>query len=277
MCAASRTVPFDGLDVLWLQIAGTTCNLACRHCFVSAGPGVPRIASLSLDAVRALLDDALPRGLREVWFTGGEPFGHPDALAMIDLALPHVAVGVLTNGTTIDVALAAALAARARRSAYDVEIRVSLDGADAATNDAIRGRGAFEAACAGIRALVLTGLEPSIAVSGVAGADTSVPRYKALLTSLGVTKPRIRLIPAFALGREARRSPPAFALIGGHTDGLQCRTTRAITADGVFPCPLLVDEPSERMAGTLSAALLANPIDHPACSTCLATGFSCSR
>ncbi len=271
------TVPFDGLDVLWMQIAGTTCNLACRHCFVSAGPGVPRIASMSLDAVRAVLDDALPRGLREVWFTGGEPLGHPDALAMIDLALPHVAVGVLTNGTTIDAALAAALASRARSSAYDVEIRISLDGADAATNDAIRGRGAFAAACAGIRALTQAGLEPSIAVSGVTGSDTTVSRYKVLLAELGVTKPRIRLIPAFALGREVRRSPPAFALVGGHVEGLQCRTTRAVTADGVFPCPLLVDEPPERMAYRLADALLPNRIDHPACATCLATGFSCSR
>lgn len=272
-----RTVAFDGLDVLWLQIAGTTCNLACRHCFVSAGPGAPRIASLSLGRVREVLEDALPRGLREVWFTGGEPLGHPDVLPMLDHALPHVAVGVLTNGTVIDHAMAEALASRARRSAYDVEIRVSLDGADEATNDAIRGRGAFSAACIGIAALAHAGLEPSIAVSGVVGAGTDLAAYQRLLAGLGVTRPRIRLIPAFALGREARRSTRPFAMIGGNTAALQCRTARAITADGVFPCPLLVDEPGERMSEVLADALAPNRIDHAACATCLATGFSCAR
>ena len=108
------------------------------------------------------------------------------------------------------------------------------------------------------------------------GADTDVSRYQILLRSLGVTQPRIRLIPAFALGREARRSPPLYARVGGDEAALQCRTARAITADGVFPCPLLVDEPGERMSGVLSDALVPNRIDHAACATCLATGFSCA-
>src|SRR5262249_56207210 len=30
--------PFHHLDVLWVQVAGSLCNLACTHCFVSCGP-----------------------------------------------------------------------------------------------------------------------------------------------------------------------------------------------------------------------------------------------
>jgi len=32
-------VPLLSLDTVWFQVAGTLCNLACRHCFISCGPG----------------------------------------------------------------------------------------------------------------------------------------------------------------------------------------------------------------------------------------------
>jgi len=31
--------PLFHLDALWIQVAGTLCNLSCTHCFVSSGPG----------------------------------------------------------------------------------------------------------------------------------------------------------------------------------------------------------------------------------------------
>lgn len=31
--------PFLGLDSLWIQVAGSSCNLRCAHCFNRSGPG----------------------------------------------------------------------------------------------------------------------------------------------------------------------------------------------------------------------------------------------
>ena len=31
--------PFHGLDSLWIQVAGLSCNLRCAHCFNASGPG----------------------------------------------------------------------------------------------------------------------------------------------------------------------------------------------------------------------------------------------
>ena len=39
--AAERAVPrveLTALDTLWFQVAGTVCNLACTHCFISCSP-----------------------------------------------------------------------------------------------------------------------------------------------------------------------------------------------------------------------------------------------
>ena len=34
--------PLLHLDELWIQVAGTLCNLSCSHCFVPSGPGIDR-------------------------------------------------------------------------------------------------------------------------------------------------------------------------------------------------------------------------------------------
>src|SRR2546423_15285871 len=34
--------PLLHLDTLWIQVAGTLCNLSCTHCFVTSGPGIQR-------------------------------------------------------------------------------------------------------------------------------------------------------------------------------------------------------------------------------------------
>lgn len=289
--AAPPLLPFLHLDALWLQITGTRCNIACRHCFISCGPRVDRHAVMGGDQVRGAIDAAEELGCRGYWFTGGEPFLHPEILGLIGYALGRGPLGILTNGMLITPEIAAALRAAADRSEYSLDLRVSLDGLTAEENDGIRGRGVFEAACAGIRALAAAGLEPAIAVTTVHAAHAR-PEGRAafleLLRGLGVTRPRLKLIPPFRIGREARRG-------GGHpAEGaaaddriraeelddqapwvLQCGTSRMVTAGGVYACPILIDAPAARLGDTLAEALRPAPLGHPACRTCLAEGFSC--
>ena len=64
--------PFHHLDILWIQVAGTQCNLSCAHCFVPSGPGVTRHAMLSRTEVAARVAEAAAMGVKEIYFTGGE-------------------------------------------------------------------------------------------------------------------------------------------------------------------------------------------------------------
>jgi MoaA/NifB/PqqE/SkfB family radical SAM enzyme len=278
------TLPLVWLDTLWVQVAGTVCNIACRHCFVSAGPKNERHRLMSVADVVATLDEGLSHGVREVWYTGGEPFVHPDILRLVEVALERAPLGVLTNGMRIDRDAARSLARLADGSAYNLEIRVSLDGPDAATNDAIRGPGTFAAACEGIRSLSEAGLEPIVAVTQL--EDGPSQGFLELLRDLGLQRPRLKWIPTFRVGREVLRSGPPDALdrvtVEQAADPeaphrVQCGTSRTVTSQGVFPCPILVDEPGARIGATLGEALRPHRVDHPACATCWATGFSCSR
>ena len=132
--------PFHHLDALWVQVAGTLCNLACTHCFVSCGPDEERHAMMSRAEVRGRVAEALALGVKEIYLTGGEPFLHPEIEPILEDALALAPVSVLTNGTLFTARRVAWLAALSRRARFALELRVSLDGTDAATHDAFRDR-----------------------------------------------------------------------------------------------------------------------------------------
>lgn len=281
-------LPFLYLDTLWLQVSGTVCNIACTHCFISCGPKVETHRMMSVESVRTALDDGVRQGVRSVWFTGGEPFLHPEILTLIDAALAVAPLGILTNGMRIDDGLAASLGRRFRDAPYNLEIRVSLDGSTAEENDRVRGRGVFASTTAAIARLAQNGIEPILAVSTLDDLRPGqVEDFYALLRGLGVDRPRVRWIPPFRIGREARRRggrayrpwEQVTAETLSHPEAslrVQCGTSRCVTSEGVFPCPILINEPRFRLSDGLEDALGANEVDHPACHTCFAEGFSCS-
>jgi AdoMet-dependent heme synthase len=48
-----------------------------------------------------------------------------------------------------------------------------------------------------------------------------------------------------------------------------------VTDQGVWVCPILVNEPAAKMGPTLGDTLGAFPLAHPACWTCHVYGVSC--
>ena len=83
--------------------------------------------------------------MREYYFTGGEPFLNPEMEAILAATLERGPATVLTNGLLLDPERCARLARLAAASRYSLDLRVSLDGYDAATNDPIRGDGDLRA------------------------------------------------------------------------------------------------------------------------------------
>jgi len=279
--------PLFHLDALWIQVAGTLCNLTCTHCFVSSGPGDDHHALMARDEVRNHVADGLALGAKEFYFTGGEPFVHPAMLEIIEETLEHGPVTVLTNGTLFTRERVTTLARLAAASRYALELRVSLDGPSAAEHDRLRGPGSFERALAGLRALTAAGLLPIVTATQGAGdqAMALIERYLVMLHDAGIARPRLKLLPMFQLGREVARSrgyEPAETLIGlppaaFDPHRLQCSGCRAVTSRGVFVCPLLVDEPGGRMAGSLDRALGPFALRVGACYTCHVTGMTCGN
>jgi MoaA/NifB/PqqE/SkfB family radical SAM enzyme len=274
------------LDTLWFQVGGTVCNLACTHCFVSCSPTNHTHEVLSLAEVRRYLEEAARLGVREYYFTGGEPFLNPEMEAILAATLEVGPATVLTNGLLLDPARCERLRSLADGSEYSLDFRVSLDGWDAESNDPIRGEGTFERILAGIRNLHAAGLNPVITVTEVcegAATDAGKARFFELLRSMGIERPRLKVLPVFRIGAEAERGGAyeSWQLLRegeveeGALDHLQCSSCRMVTDQGVWVCPILVNEPSAKMGETIADTLGAFPLEHPACWTCHVYGVSC--
>src|SRR5262249_29865294 len=134
----------------------------CTHCFVGAGPHEARHAMMTRGEVAARVAEALALGVKEIYFTGGEPFLNDAIEPIVEDTLALAPVTVLTNGTLLPPRRWAWLAALSRRARFALELRVSLDGADPATHDAFRGPGAWLRTLAGLRALTAAGLAPIV-------------------------------------------------------------------------------------------------------------------
>jgi mycofactocin radical SAM maturase len=129
------------------------CNLACVHCLSSSGRRDPR--ELTTSELFAVVDELEAMQVFYVNIGGGEPTLRPDFWDLLDYSVEHrVGVKFSTNGSRITTAAAQRLA-----STDYVDVQISIDGANAATNDAIRGAGSFEVATAAMANLADAGFK----------------------------------------------------------------------------------------------------------------------
>src|SRR5687768_6560182 len=138
------------LDHLWFQVGGTLCNLTCQHCFISCSPKNDSFRFMLLPEVKARLEESVALGVKEYYFTGGEPFLNPDMTSILVETLRYGPATVLTNGTMLMAGWLARLREAADRSPYSLEFRVSIDGFSPETNDPVRGEGTFDRAIKGV-------------------------------------------------------------------------------------------------------------------------------
>jgi molybdenum cofactor biosynthesis enzyme MoaA len=280
------TSPLVALDTLWFQVAGTLCNIQCRHCFISSSPANRAHEMMSLELVRQYLAEAALLGVREYYFTGGEPFLNRELLEMLEASLRQGPATVLTNGLLVRPETAWRLRALADGSEYSLDIRVSIDGWDAASNDPIRGAGTFDRIMAGVAHLAEAGINPVLTVTEACeGAASAAGRARFLefLRAVGLRQPRLKVMPLLRLGAETERTR-AYAeweslagrtLTAEEAEALQCSSSRMVTARGVYVCPILIDSPAARMASSLAGALRPFELSHRACYTCHEQGLSC--
>src|SRR5437763_7752301 len=136
---------------------------------------------LSLADVESRLAEARRLGVKEYYFTGGEPFMNRDMIPILRRALEQGPASVLTNGMLLRREICRELRELIEASEYSLDIRVSLDGFDAASHDAIRGAGVWDRVMIGLRNLADAGINPSITVTEAAdGIATSDGRARFL-------------------------------------------------------------------------------------------------
>lgn len=127
------------------------CNLSCRHCLSSSGRRDPR--ELTTEQCERVIDELREMQVFYVNIGGGEPTVRSDFWQLLDYAVTRqVGVKFSTNGFRLTPDRARQIAA----TPY-VDVQISLDGATADVNDALRGPGTYEAALTALRNLTDAG------------------------------------------------------------------------------------------------------------------------
>ena len=278
----------DHLDTLWFQVAGTLCNLRCHHCFISCSPENHTLGMMTLDQFLPYLHEAVQLGVKEFYFTGGEPFINPDLLKILEATLNVGPASVLTNATLFSAELVNELATMRDRSIYSLELRASVDGFSPETNDPIRGPGTFKRIMRGIKLLLDGGFLPIITAMRswpIEQDEAQLTGFKNSLAQIGYRYPRIKLLPSLKIGQEALRdrgysehdyvTKPMMA--GYDSSRLMCSNSRIVSSRGVHVCPILVDQPDSILGTRLSTAEPTFELKYQACMTCYQYGALCSN
>lgn len=281
------SVPLVAMDTLWLQVAGTICNIECTHCFISSSPTNRSHEMMPVPQIESLLAEARALGVRDYYFTGGEPFLHRDIIRILEMTLLQGPATVLTNGMLLRKEICRELKRLFDVSEYSLDLRVSLDGFDRESHDAIRGAGVWDRVMIGLRNLADEGMNPVITVTEAAegiGSREGRSRFLELIRSFGFARPRLKVLPLFRIGAERSRSRAyeewerlsSEVLAPDEASRLPCSSCRMATSKGVYVCPILIETEAARMGSTLEETLRPFRLEHGACWTCWAEETTCS-
>jgi uncharacterized Fe-S cluster-containing radical SAM superfamily protein len=284
--------PLHALETLWFN-TGTLCNITCAHCYIESSPRNDRLAYLSLDEVKAYLDEIERERLptRLIGFTGGEPFMNKEIVAILDETLSRgFEALVLTNAMRPMQRHKAQLAELASLYGVRFRLRVSLDDPSPVIHDAERGAGTYEKTLAGLKWLAANGF-----VVEVAGRNfTHEPehslraRFQALFDEIGLrldaSNPAALVIfPEMDMASDPPEITTAcWGILGKNPRDVMCASARMVVKRRgaerpvVLACTLLPYDAQFELGETLSAASGPVALNHKYCASfCVLGGASC--
>lgn len=280
---------------LWFA-TGTLCNIECRRCYIESSPTNDRLVYVTADEVSDYLDQIEARGwpVREIGFTGGEPFMNPQMIEMARRALArgHEAL-ILTNAMRpmmrprVQRGLEALVAEFGQR----LTLRVSLDHHTAALHDEERGPGAFAASVRGMEWLRDAGVRTHVAGRTVWGEAEAEARagYATLYARHGLAidaqdPAATVLFPEMDEAAEVPEITTAcWGILGKRPEDVMCASSRMVVKrrgqarPAVVSCTLLPYDRQFELGRTLEEAERPVALNHPHCAKfCVLGGASCS-
>jgi len=128
--------------VIFWNITGR-CNLSCKHCYNSSGPGQEADSELTTKEAFSFIDDCAELKVPVILFSGGEPLVRSD---LFELAAHAKDLGIKTALSTNGTLITPEIAEKIKESGIGY-VGISLDGATSETHDRFRNcPGAFDLA-----------------------------------------------------------------------------------------------------------------------------------
>lgn len=292
---ARARVALSDPQTLWFN-TGTLCNIECANCYIASSPTNDALVYITAAEVSDYLDQLETRNwnVREIAFTGGEPFMNPQMNDMARAALERgYEVLILTNAMRpmMRKSVRAGLAALHADFPGKLTLRISVDHHSAALHDVERGSGAFAKTVEGMRWLRDAGIPMAVAGRTVWCETDAEARagYAALYGEHGFAidaqDPGVTvLFPEMDEDVDVPEiTTSCWGILNKSPDAVMCASSRMVVkrkgADrpAVLACTLLPYAPEFELGTTLAEAERDVALNHPHCAKfCVLGGASCS-
>lgn len=287
-------VALENPQTLWFN-TGTLCNIECENCYILSSPTNDALVYLTADEVSDYLDqlDSRKWGVKEIAFTGGEPFMNPEMIEMAKRSLERgYEVLILTNAMLPMQRKRVKEGLLALKSYGDkLTFRISVDHWSEDLHDKERGKGSFAKTVQGMQWLRENGFQMAVAGRTVWDETDTDSRkgYAELFLkhdfNIDAYNPGTTvLFPEMDEKIEVPEITTAcWGILDKSPSQVMCSNSRMVVkhkgADtpSVIACTLLPYEPEFDMGPTLEDAERPVQLNHPHCAKfCVLGGASCS-
>ncbi len=282
-------------ETLWFN-TGTLCNITCANCYIDSSPTNDALVYLNTAEVSSYLQQLQDRnwGVREIGFTGGEPFMNPDMITMAEAALEcGYEVLILTNAMLpmMRKRVQAGLIALNQRFPGKMTLRISLDHWSRDLHDQERGKGSFDRSLQGMRWLRDQNITMTVAGRTSFAEDDASARqgyadlYAENSFDIDAQHPgKTVLFPEMDMNVEVPEITTAcWEILGKSPKDVMCASSRMVVkrkgaeTPAVLACTLLAYDPEFELGATLQEAEKPVQLNHPHCAKfCVLGGASCS-
>ncbi|MEM7732276.1 MAG: radical SAM protein [Pseudomonadota bacterium] len=282
-------------ETLWFN-TGTLCNIQCLNCYIESSPRNDRLVYITEAEVTEYLDQLDDRqwNVREIAFTGGEPFMNPQMIGMARAPLERgYDVLILTN----------AMRPMMRKKMMDgvlelhhafgkkLTLRISIDHWNPENHDKERGNGSFDRMIEGMCWLRDEGVQMTVAGRSIWGETDAESRagYQALYDQYGFDIEAMNpgatvLFPEMDEQVEVPEITTAcWGILNKSPNDVMCASSRMVVKrkgaekPAVLACTLLPYDEQFEMGTTLEEAERPVSLNHPHCAKfCVLGGASCS-
>jgi len=282
-------------QTLWFN-TGTLCNIQCENCYILSSPTNDALLYITADEVSDYLDQLDTRnwGVREIAFTGGEPFMNPE---MIDITRRSLERGyevlILTNAMQPLMRKRVQAGLLKLRETYrdKLTFRISIDHWSAEHHDKERGVGSFERMLLGMQWLRDEGFKMTAAGRSIWGESESDARqgYAELFNSLNIpidaqNPAQTMLFPEMDEDVEVPEiTTECWGILNKSPNEVMCASSRMVVRRkgseraSVVACTLLPYVEEFDLGPTLKDAEKPVLLNHPHCAKfCVLGGASCS-
>ena len=286
-------VPLTRLKTLWFN-TGSLCNITCHNCYMDSSPTNDSLAYLTLDDVKAFLDEIERESLpvEEVAFTGGEPFMNRELPEMLEegLARGYRAL-VLTNAMKpLHLRRERLLALKAGHG-DTLTLRVSIDHYTRKKHEAIRGPRSWKPMLKGLKWLADNGFSLTVAGRTLWYEEEEDARrgYARLFDQEDIPvdpwdASTLVLFPEMDASVDVPEiTIHCWDILGVKPETIMCATSRMVikrkgaARPVVVPCTLLPYDPQFEIGETLAESATTVKLNHPHCAKfCVLGGASCS-